>query len=92
MTIAVNNSRPGEPVVTLFGKLDDGSYDARVMSETSVPYSPYWENGIAQVMVYIEPDDEQLHSMLAALNDGRLDFSTLQSYGSSNGGTSAIPI
>lgn len=92
MASVVNNSRPDEPFVTLFGMLDDGSYDARVMSETSVPYSPYWENGIAQVMVYIEPDDEQLDRMFAALNDGRLDFSTLQNFGSSNGGTSTIPI
>ncbi|WP_019143267.1 hypothetical protein [Noviherbaspirillum massiliense] len=92
MTITVRNTRPEAPQVTLFGRLNDGTYSAAVMEETGVPYSPYWDNMLEQVMVYIDPDEDQLASMLAALKDGRLEFADLQNYGSSSGGTSTIPI
>lgn len=92
MPITVQNTRPDEPTVTLFGHLDDGTYAAEVMAETSVPYSSYWDNAIEQVAVYIEPDDEQLQRVVAALNEGRLDFSILQEFGSANGGQSTLPV
>lgn len=92
MSTTVPNTRPDTPRVTLFGQLDDGKYVAEVMAETSVPYTPYWKNALDQAMVYIDPSDEQLQSMVAALNEGRLEFSSLQNYGASNGGTSTIPI
>ncbi|HZW21564.1 hypothetical protein [Noviherbaspirillum sp.] len=92
MAITVHNSRPDAPSVTLFGRLDDGTYAAEVMAETSVPYSSYWDNAIEQVAVYIEPSDDQLQRVVAALNEGRLDFSTLQNFGSANGGESTLPI
>ena len=92
MSIVVPNTRPDVPRVTLFGQLDDGTYAARVMDEDAVPYKRCWDNAIDQVMVYIEPDDDQLAHMLAALNDGRLEFSRLQDFGSSGGGTSTIPV
>ena len=92
MSITVSNTHPERPVVTLFGQLDDGSYAAKVMNETEVPYARCWDNALDQVMVYIEPDDTQLQAMLAALSDGRLDYAALQTYGGSNGGTSTIPV
>lgn len=92
MALTVPNTRPNAPVVTLFGRLDDGTHAAEVMAETNVPYSSYWENSQEQVMVYITPDNEQLQRIVAALNEGRLDFATLQNFGSSNGGQSTLPI
>jgi hypothetical protein len=92
MSIVVPNTQPDAPRVTLFGQLDDGHYTAAVMDEDAVPYTRYWDNAIDQAMVYIEPDDDQLSKMVAALNEGRLDFSSLQDFGSSNGGTSIITI
>lgn len=92
MATTVPNTQPDAPSVTLFGRLDDGTYAAEVMEETSVPYSSYWDNAVEQLVVYIEPDDEQLQRVVAALNEGRLDFSSLQNYGSSNGGNSTLPI
>lgn len=92
MPTTVANSRPDSPSVTLFGRLDDGTYAAQVMAETSVPYSSYWDNALEQVMVYIEPDEEQLQRVVAALNEGRLDFSRLQDFGSANGGQSTLPV
>jgi hypothetical protein len=88
----VPNTRPDVPRVTLFGQLDDGSYAAAVMDEDAVPYTRYWGNAIDQAVVYIEPDDEQLKRMVGALNEGKLEFSRLQDFGSSNGGTSTITI
>jgi hypothetical protein len=92
MLITVPNSDPQTPRVTLFGRLDDGRYAAEVMDETAVPYSPYWENEQEQVVVYIDPDETQLSRMLDALQEGRLEFDSLQQFGSSNGGTSNIPL
>lgn len=92
MTTTVQNTRPDAPTVTLFGRLDDGTYAAEVMAETSVPYSTYWDNALEQVVVYIEPDDKQLQQVVSALNEGRLDFSALQNYGSANGGSSTLPV
>lgn len=92
MAIAVHNSNPDHPIVTLFGRLDDGRFAAAVMPETNVPYSAYWKNAIEQKMVYIEPDDAELARMLDALNENLLDFDSLQEYGASNGGISEIPI
>jgi len=91
MTIAIHNSRPDQPIVTLFGRLDDGRFAAEVMPETSVPYSSYWKNAIEQKVVYIEPDDAELARVLDALNEQRLDFDLLQEYGAVNGGISNIP-
>lgn len=92
MTTTIPNTRPEAPSVTLFGRLDDGTYAAEVMNETSVPYSSYWENATEQVVVYIEPDDKQLQHLVEALNKGQLEFASLQNYGSANGGTSMLPI
>ncbi|HEY8100674.1 MAG TPA: hypothetical protein VIF82_07955 [Burkholderiaceae bacterium] len=90
--IVVPNTRPDAPRVTLFGQLNDGSYTAKVMDEDAVPYTYCWDNAIDQAMVYIEPDDEQLERMITALNEGRLEFSRLQDFGTANGGTSTITV
>ena len=92
MATTIPNTRPEAPSVTLFGRLNDGTYTGEVMYETSVPYSPYWKNASEQVVVYIEPDSEQLQQLVEALNRGRLEFSSLQNYGSANGGASTLPI
>jgi hypothetical protein len=90
--ITVKNSDPRTELITLFGELRDGSFVAKVMAETHVPYGHFWKNEIDKVMVYIEPDHQQLHAILDALNARRLPFSELQNYGSSSGGTSNIPV
>jgi hypothetical protein len=92
MDITVPNTRPDQPRVTLFGQLADGSFAARVMEETSVPYQKAWDNLIEQRVVYIDPDQDALDQMLAALREGRLAFSHLQDYGAANGGSSTIPV
>ena len=92
MSLQIANTRPGSPRVTLFGQLENGSFDAEIMDETEVPYGRYWYNAIDQVMVYLDPTEDQLGQVLHALKDGRLQFSDLQEYGSSNGGTSQLRI
>ena len=92
MSLTVDNTHPGDPVVTLFGQLIDGSYVAKKMHEDDVPYTRYWDNALDQVMVYVVPDDAQLDAIVQALNAGKLDYNTLQDYGSAGGGTSTFPI
>jgi len=92
MNITVQNTVPDTARITLVGELQDGSFKAKVMAETAVPYTPYWDNLLEQRIVYIEPDDEQLDAILAALNARRLSLDELQNYGSSAGGSSAIPV
>jgi hypothetical protein len=92
MTLTVKNTHSDDPVVTLFGQLDDGSYVAEKMREDEVPYAKYWGNALDQVMVYIVPDDAQLSAIVQALNEGTLDYNTLQDYGSAGGGTSTLAI
>jgi hypothetical protein len=92
MSITVKNTTPDTPIVTLFGELQDGSFVAKVMREDEVPYGHRWDNEIDQAMVYIEPNEEQLARILAALDERRLPFGDLQNYGSSAGGTSTLPV
>jgi len=92
MNIMVANTLPDTARITLVGEMQDGSFKAKVMTETDVPYTPYWDNLLEQRIIYIQPDDEQLTSILAALNEGRLSLDELQNYGSSDGGTSSIPV
>jgi hypothetical protein len=92
MGITVKNTTPDTARITLVGEMMDGSFDARVMGETDVPYTKYWDNELEQRIIYLHPDQEQLQSILNALNDGRLSLDDLQSFGSSAGGTSELPI
>lgn len=92
MEITVNNSAPPATRVTVFAELQDGSFAAKVMPETDVPYTPYFDNEVDQVIVYIAPDDGQLQAILTALGERRLPFGNLQNYGSAAGGTSTIPV
>jgi len=92
MTLTVKNTNHEAPVVTLFGQLDDGTYVAKKMHEDEVPYAKYWKNALGQVMVYIVPDAAQLDAIVQALNEGRLDYNTLQDYGSAGGGNSILPV
>lgn len=92
MELTVNNSTAPDTRVTVFAELQDGSFAAKVMAETDVPYTPYFENEVDQVIVYIAPDADQLQAILAALNERRLPFGDLQNYGSAAGGTSTIPV
>ena len=92
MNITVKTTTPDTARITLVGELHDGSFDAKVMTETDVPYTPYWDQQIEQRIIYIPPDAEQLVSILAALNERRLSLDELQNYGSSAGGTSSIPV
>ena len=92
MNITVKNTTPDTARITLVGELQDGSFDAKVMAETDVPYTPYWDKQVEQRIIYIQPDAEQLDSILNALNERRLSLDELQNYGSSAGGTSSIPV
>ncbi len=92
MSMTVKNTTPDTPMITLFGELRDGSFVAKIMREDAVPYGHRWNDEIDQAMVYIVPNDEQLHAILAALNERRLPFGELQNYGSSAGGTSELPV
>ncbi|MBL0422520.1 hypothetical protein JI739_19395 [Ramlibacter sp. AW1] len=62
------------------------------MPEDAVPYTKCWDDALEQVMVYIEPEAEQLKSILTALESGRLDFGALQDYGGTAGGYSEVPV
>jgi hypothetical protein len=92
MTITVKNTTPDTTRVTLVGELQDGSFDARLMAETDVPYTRCWDNEVEQRIIYIQPDPEQLEAILAALNERRLTLDQLQEFGSAGGGTSDIPV
>jgi hypothetical protein len=92
MDLTVKNTTPDSTRVTLIGEMQDGSFKAKVMAETDVPYTPYWEHQVEQRMVYIQPDPEQLKAIVAALNERRLTLDQMQSFGSAGGGTSAIPV
>lgn len=92
MGITVKNTTPDTAKVTLVGEMMDGSFDAKVMAETDVPYTRYWDNELEQRIVYLHPDPEQLKAIVAALNEGRLSLDALQDFGSSAGGESELPI
>ncbi|WP_209586661.1 hypothetical protein [Massilia sp. BHUDP2] len=92
MGITVKNTTPDTTKVTLVGEMMDGSFDAKVMAETDVPYTKYWDNELEQRIVYLHPDPEQLKAIVAALNEGRLSLDALQDFGSSAGGESELPI
>ena len=92
MGITVKNTTPDTAKVTLVGEMMDGSFDARVMAETDVPYTRYWHDELEHRIIYLHPDQEQLKSIVTALNEGRLSLDALQEFGSSDGGTSDLPI
>ena len=92
MNITVQNTVPATTRITLVGEMHDRSFAAEVMTETAVPYTPYWDNLLEQRIVYIQPDDEQLGAIITALNERRLTLDELQNYGSAEGGTSSIPV
>jgi len=92
MSITVRNTTPDTTRVTLFGELQDGTFAAKVLAETDVPYTRYWDNEIEQRIVYIQPDADQLEAIVAALNERRLTMAQLQDFGGAGGGTSDIPI
>lgn len=92
MALTVKNTCKEAPLVTLFGQLRNGTFAAKTMNEGEVPYALYWKDGIDQVTVYIAPDESQLREILRALNEGRLDYSTLQQFGTAEGGTSTFPV
>jgi hypothetical protein len=92
MSMTVKNTTSDTTHVTLFGELRDGSFDARIMAETDVPYARCWENAVEQRIIYIQPDPDQLKAILTALNERRLTLTQLQEFGSAGGGTSDIPV
>jgi hypothetical protein len=92
MDLTVNNSTTSDYLVTVFAELQDGSFKGKVMAETDVPYTPYWDNVVEQLVIYIAPNEEQLSAILTALNERRLPFKSLMDYGSAAGGTSTIPV
>jgi hypothetical protein len=92
MNISVKNTTSDTTRITLVGQLQDGSFKAKVMAETDVPYTPYWEDQLEQRMIYIQPDPEQLKAIVTALNERRLTLDQLQDFGGSVGGESDIPV
>lgn len=92
MGTIVKNTTPDTARVILVGEMMDGSFDAKVMPETDVPYTKYWDNELEQRIVYLNPDADQLKAIVQALNDRRLSLDDLQDFGSSAGGESELPI
>jgi hypothetical protein len=92
MSITVKNTTTDTTRVTLFGELQDGTFEAKIMAETDVPYTRCWDNEIEQRIIYIQPDPDQLKAILKALNERRLSLDQLQEFGSIGGGTSDIPV
>lgn len=92
MPTEISNTRPDTPRVTLFGRFENGKFDAQIMNESEVPYDRYWDKATDQLMVYLDPTEDQLGRILNALNEGRLKWSDLQEYGSANGGVSQLPV
>lgn len=92
MGTTVKNTTPDTAKVILVGEMMDGSFDAKVMSETDVPYTKYWDNELEQRIVYLHPDADQLKAIVLALNERRLSLDDLQDFGSSAGGESELPI
>jgi hypothetical protein len=92
MSITVKNTTLDTTRVTLFGELRDGSFDAKIMAETDVPYTRCWDDEVEQRIVYIQPDPDQLQAILTALNERRLTIEQLQEFGGAGGGTSEIPV
>ena len=92
MGMTIKNTTPDAARVTLVGEMMDGSFDAKVMAETDVPYTKYWDEELEQRIVYLNPDPDQLKSIVAALNERRLSLDDLQNFGSSTGGESELPI
>jgi len=92
MGITVKNTTPDTARVTLVGEMMDGSFDARVMAETDVPYTKYWDDELEQRIVYLQPDPDQLAAIVTALNERRLSLDDLENFGGSAGGESELPI
>jgi hypothetical protein len=92
MNIKVSNTNPDTARITLFGEMPDGTFNAKVMTEADVPYTPYWEDQLEQRMIYIQPDPDQLKAIVKALNERRLTLDQLQDFGGSGGGMSDIPV
>jgi hypothetical protein len=92
MSMTVKNTTPDTARITLVGEMNDGTFQAKVMGETDVPYTPYWDDQVEQRIVYLHPDAGQLEAIVAALNDRRLTIDQLQGFGSSAGGTSELPL
>jgi hypothetical protein len=92
MNMTVKNTTPDTTRVLLVGEMQDGSFKAKVMAETDVPYTPYWEHLVEQRTIYLQPDPEQLQAIVAALNERRLTLDQLQDFGGAGGGESDLPV
>jgi hypothetical protein len=92
MNMTVKNTTPDTTRVLLVGELQDGTFQAKVMAETDVPYTPYWEHLVEQRTIYLQPDPDQLKAIVKALNERRLTLDQLQDFGSVGGGESDLPV
>jgi hypothetical protein len=92
MNMTVKNTTPDTTRVTLVGEMQDGTFKAKVMAETDVPYTPYWEHQVEQRMIYLQPDPDQLARIVTALNERRLTLDQLQDFGGAGGGESNLPV
>lgn len=92
MNISVKNTTSDTTRVMLVGEMQDGSFKAKVMPETDVPYTPYWEHQVEQRMIYLQPDPDQLARIVTALNERRLTLDQLQDFGGAGGGQSDLPV
>ncbi|WP_036167125.1 hypothetical protein [Massilia sp. 9096] len=92
MNMTVNNTTSDTTRVMLVGEMQDGTFKAKVMAETDVPYTPYWEHLVEQRMIYLQPDPDQLQAIVKALNERRLTLDQLQDFGGAGGGQSELPV
>lgn len=92
MNMTVKNTTPDTTRVMLVGEMQDGTFKAKLMAETDVPYTPYWEHQVEQRMIYLQPDADQLARIVTALNERRLTLDQLQDFGGAGGGESDLPL
>jgi hypothetical protein len=92
MNMTVKNTTPDTTRVTLVGEMQDGTFKAKVMAETDVPYTPYWEHQVEQRMIYLQPDPDQLARIVPAPTGRRLTRDQLQDFGGAGGGESDLPV
>lgn len=92
MNMTVKNTTTDTTRVMLVGEMQDGTFKAKVMPETDVPYTPYWEHLVEQRTIYLQPDPDQLKAIVTALNERRLTLDQLQDFGSAGGGESDLPV
>jgi hypothetical protein len=90
MSALVNNTNSNSGYVTVFARMIDGTYQGQVMNECQVGNPQCWSYSAKEIVARIQPGEQQLRNILAALTDGRLHLNSLDGIGHSYGGKTHI--